>query len=76
MQGTGISPVGNDREPGGWKPVWKRGVSPVSWGLKSVSPPSVRVKDVEYNAGWYRAMSALVRWDRAFFVPFSMLPKV
>lgn len=43
---------------------------------KTVSPPSVRVKDMEYNAGWYRAMSALVRWDRAFFVPFSMLPEV
>jgi hypothetical protein len=43
---------------------------------RTVSPPSVRVKDMEYNAGWYRAMSALVRWDRAFFVPFSMLPEV
>ena len=26
---------------------------------RTVSPPSVRVKDMEYNAGWYRAIAPL-----------------
>lgn len=70
MQGAGLSSPGNHREPGGWEPVWKGSVSPVSTDAEKSRQGGSPRYGYEYNAGWYRALSALVRWDRAFLLPF------